>query len=218
MTWLGFRAAASKVVFNFTTEVNGLPTTLSGTPALSVYKDSTTESTSGITLTVDYDSRTGMNHVVIDTSADGTFYAAGNDFSVVITTGTLGGVSQVGVVVGHFSIPGSSGSVEAAVNVGQIDSNSTAATNLHHSAQAIARGTVTTGATTTSVPTSAFTPAGAAANQFAGRTILFDADTATAALQGQAASITASTNAATPTLTVSALTTAPASGDTFSVL
>ena len=46
-----------------------------GTPALSVYKNSTTESTSGITLAVDYDSRTGMHHVVIDTSSDGTFYA-----------------------------------------------------------------------------------------------------------------------------------------------
>lgn len=81
----------------------------------------------------------------------------------------------------------------------------------------VGRGTVTTGSSTTSVTTSAFTPAGAAADQFKGRTIIFDSDTATAALRGQATDITASTNAAAPTFTVSALTTAPSSGDTFCV-
>lgn len=106
MTYYGDYAPASSVVFNFNTAsfADGSPITLGGTPALSVYKNSTTESTTGITLTVDYDSRTGMHHVVIDTSADGTFYAAGNDFAVVITTGTVGGTSVVGRVVGNFSL------------------------------------------------------------------------------------------------------------------
>jgi hypothetical protein len=90
--------------------------------------------------------------------------------------------------------------------------------NLQFTVTAIGRGTCTTGSSTTSVHTSAFSPAGAVANQFAGRVILFDKTTATAALQGQVATISASTNAATPTLTVSALTTIPASGDTFSVI
>lgn len=106
MSYRGDYAPASTVVFNFNTASfsDGSPITLAGTPALSVYKNSTTESTTGITLTVDYDSRTGMHHVVIDTSADGTFYAAGNDFDVVITTGTVGGTSVVGRVVGGFSL------------------------------------------------------------------------------------------------------------------
>lgn len=95
------------LTFKFTTRSfsTGAPATLSGTPALSVYKaGSTTESTAGVTLTADYDSRTGMNNVVIDTSADGTFYSTATDFDIVITTGTVGGVSVVGEVVGHFSI------------------------------------------------------------------------------------------------------------------
>ncbi len=45
-----------------------------------------------------------MVSVKIDTSADGTFYAAAHDFSVVITTGTADSVSIVGEVVGYFSI------------------------------------------------------------------------------------------------------------------
>jgi hypothetical protein len=82
----------------------------------------------------------------------------------------------------------------------------------------VVRGTSDAGATTTSIPTSAFSPAGGATDQFKGRIVVFDNDTATAALRGQATDITGSSNAATPTLTVTALTTAPASGDTFSVL
>lgn len=93
--------------FKFTTVAasTGVPTQLAGTPAISVYQtNSTTQSTTGVTLTVDFDSVTGMNHVRIDTSADGTFYAAGRDFQVVITTGTVGGSSVVGYVVAEFSI------------------------------------------------------------------------------------------------------------------
>jgi hypothetical protein len=93
------------VVIRFNShKADGTPATLSGTPAISVYKNSTTESTSGVTLTVDYDSRTGLNHVAVDTSADGTFYAAGNDFDLVITAGTVDSISVVGTVVGGFSL------------------------------------------------------------------------------------------------------------------
>ena len=63
---------------------------LAGSPALSVYKDnSVTQSTTGVTLTADFDSVTGLNHFAIDTSADGTFYSAGSFFDIVITTGTV---------------------------------------------------------------------------------------------------------------------------------
>ena len=72
----------------------GATYTLAGTPALSVYKDnSTAQSTTGVTLTADFDSVTGLNHFAIDTSADDTFYAAGSFFDVVITTGTVDSVS-----------------------------------------------------------------------------------------------------------------------------
>src|SRR5689334_20566702 len=98
--WLGEFDAGSTVDFKFTTRgTTGAPTTLSGTPAVSVYKsNSTTESTSGVTLTTDFDSRTGLNHVRVDLSSDGTFYATASDFQVVITAGTVGGTSVVGEV------------------------------------------------------------------------------------------------------------------------
>lgn len=83
----------------------GAPFTLAGTPALSVYKDnSVTQSTAGVTLTVDFDAVTGLHHFTIDTSADGAFYAAGSFFDVVITAGTVDSVSAVGTVVGRFTL------------------------------------------------------------------------------------------------------------------
>lgn len=106
MNYLGDLSPGETLDFKFTTVgVTGAPTTLAGTPVVSCYKsNSTTETTTGVTLTVDFDSRTGMHHVRIDTSADGTFFAAGNDFDVVITTGTVGGTSVVGYIIGHFSL------------------------------------------------------------------------------------------------------------------
>lgn len=78
---------------------------LAGTPALSVYKDnSTTQSTSGVTLTASFDSVTGLNHFAIDTSTDGTFYSAGSFFDIVVTAGTVDSVSVVGSVVASFTI------------------------------------------------------------------------------------------------------------------
>lgn len=91
--------------FKFSThKADGTPIALAGTPAVSVYKaNGTTQSTAGITLSVDFDSVTGLNNVLIDLSAD-AFYAVGNDYSVVITTGTVNSVSVVGTVLAHFSI------------------------------------------------------------------------------------------------------------------
>lgn len=106
MSYLGDVNPGDILDLKFTTVgLTGAPTTLAGTPAVSVYKDnSTTQSTSGVTLTVDFDAVTGMHNVRIDTSADGTFYASGSNFAIVITTGTVGGTSVVGYVVGMFSI------------------------------------------------------------------------------------------------------------------
>ena len=107
MAHLGDFDASAVIYGKFTTyrPSTGAPFTLGGTPALSVYKDnSTTQSTTGVTLTVDFDSVTGLHHFAIDTSADGTFYAAGSFFDIVITTGTVDSVSVVGSVVASFTI------------------------------------------------------------------------------------------------------------------
>ncbi len=103
--YLGDFREDDTLFFAFTTRsfTTGAPTQLAGTPALSVYKDADdTQSTTGITLAVDDDSITGWNRVTIDTSD--AFYTVATDFMVVITTGTVGGVSVVGETVAHFSI------------------------------------------------------------------------------------------------------------------
>ena len=107
MSFIGDYAAGDTLDFKFTTRrfSTGAPHQLAGTPSLAVYKsNSTTQSTSGITLTVDFDSVTGQNHVRIDTTADGTFYANGSQFDVVIAAGTVDSVSVVGEVVGRFTL------------------------------------------------------------------------------------------------------------------
>lgn len=204
MSDLGNHIAGKTIMLQFSTSVNGIMTTLAGSPAISVYKNSTTESTTGVTLTVDYDGRTGMHHVAIDTSADATFYAAENDFSVVITSGTLAGQDLTGSVVGSFSLSNQTKILDASTG-------------------AMARGTVTTGASTTSVPTSALiignaAATGVVADQFKGRVVLFDGNTTTAGLRGAAAAISASSASNTPTLTVGTLPATPASGDTFTII
>lgn len=83
----------------------------------------------------------------------------------------------------------------------------------------VGRGTVSaTSPSTTSFTASAMSPSGAVADQFKGRILIFDNATTTAALRGQATDITANTSAALPVFTYTALTTAPASGDTFSIV
>lgn len=104
--YIGDFFPAVTVYHKFNTQSTvGVPTTLSGTPVIKIYKDaSTTESTSGVSLTADFDSITGLNHVSIDTSTDATFYATGHDFQIVVTTGTVSGQSVAGTVVGRFSL------------------------------------------------------------------------------------------------------------------
>jgi hypothetical protein len=106
MMYLGdYKEDLDNVDFTFNTHsLAGVPTTLSGTPVISCYKgNSVSQETTGITLTVDFDGVTGLNHVRVDLSAH-AFYAPGIDYFLVITTGTVDGVSVVGVPVAHFSI------------------------------------------------------------------------------------------------------------------
>ena len=95
--------------FTFTTRTDATdtPAVLAGSPVISVYKGSATgtEKTSAeayITLDIDFDGKVGLNHVLIDLSAD-AFFVVAEDYYVVITTGTVG-TSRVGTVVAHFSI------------------------------------------------------------------------------------------------------------------
>lgn len=110
--YLGDFAPATTAICGYYTTYNpstGAPFTLAGSPVISVYKtgdgtNSATESTTGVTHAEDFDSRTGYNRVCVDTSADGTFYSAGAQFSVAITAGTVNSVSVVGSEVKSFSL------------------------------------------------------------------------------------------------------------------
>lgn len=104
-SFLGDYAEDATIDFTFhTTDTSAVPATLAGTPVVSVYKaNGATESTAGVTLTVDFDGKTGLNQVRVDLSAD-AFYSVTNDYSVVITTGTVDSVSVVGATLKTFSI------------------------------------------------------------------------------------------------------------------
>ena len=96
-----------------------------------------------------------------------------------------------------------------------IDGSTDAAGRLQKSAEGIVFCTVGAASTTTSIVTSAMDPAAAVTDQFKGRIVTFKRDTTTANLRGQSTDITASTSGGV--LTVTALTTAPVSGDTFTI-
>lgn len=100
----------------FTTRAfaTGVPTVLAGTPVVSAYEDAgLTQITAGITLGVSHDSVVGLNMLtIVATGANG--YEAGKDYHMVITTGTVGGVSVVGEMVGHFSLSRSAAAVDLA--------------------------------------------------------------------------------------------------------
>jgi hypothetical protein len=85
-----------------------VPFILAGGPVISVYKDDAigTEKTSAesyIGLAVDFDSKTGLNHVFLDL-AGSAFFEAGADYQVVMTTGTVSGNSVVGETLFNFTV------------------------------------------------------------------------------------------------------------------
>lgn len=83
---------------------------------------------------------------------------------------------------------------------------------------AIAGGIATTGGSTTSVPTSAFSFTAGNVDQLNGRILIFDVDTTTASLRGSGSTIDAHTSGATPTFTLhDALKATPAAGDRFHI-
>ena len=115
MQYLGDITSGTTIRGSFNTRTAaGVPITLGGTPVLSVYKDAgTTETTTGVTLTLDFDSRTG-HHVFSIVTSD-AFYSTGSDYRVVITTGTVDGTSVVGTEVGSFSVQNRTSLVASAI-------------------------------------------------------------------------------------------------------
>lgn len=82
----------------------GQPVALSAGSVAVYAASSAAENTSAVTLTANFDGRTGLNHVRIATSAASTFYVPGQVYHVVITGGSVEGVPAAGYVVGHFDM------------------------------------------------------------------------------------------------------------------
>jgi hypothetical protein len=128
-----------------TVDVGGAPITLSGSPAVKVFKmGNSTPVTTGVTLDVDYGGITGLNHVAITTTD--AFYAAGNDFAAIISAGTVDSVSVVGQELFDFSIQnrcvasvsGAVGSVTANVNAAVVSIGANCITAASIAADALA--------------------------------------------------------------------------------
>ncbi len=104
------------IYLNFTTRSfsTGVPTALGGSPALSVLEsNNATPITAGVSVQTDRASVTGLNQAtIVATAANG--YEAGKSYAVYISTGTVGGVSVVGEVVGQFTIQASAAAVDLA--------------------------------------------------------------------------------------------------------
>ena len=78
------------------------PADMAGSPAFAVYKRGDAgEVTDGLTVTLPYDSKTGLIDFELDTGADEDFYAFGH-FQVVCTAGTVNSVSHIGAVAASF--------------------------------------------------------------------------------------------------------------------
>lgn len=162
-----------------------------------------------------------------------TLDAAGVRTAVGLATGNLD--TQLGTLATASALATVAGYVDTEVaaikaktdsltftEAGKVDANllsiggdTTAAAAFKRAVLGNTTGTIGTGSSTTSLVTSSLTPAASVADQFKGRIVTFAQDTTTAALRGQATDITASTDAGV--LTVTALTTAPVSGDTFAI-
>lgn len=102
MRYLGDFIRGQTVRFHFNSQTaDGASATFTGT-TVSVYKDgSATQSTTGVTLTKDFDSLTGIH--LVEVALSDAFYADGSDFSVVLAGATVDG-QTVNAVLASFSI------------------------------------------------------------------------------------------------------------------
>lgn len=100
---LGDYKKGTPVIMPFTTvNGSGAPTVLTSGTVVIYKNSSTTPETGAETLSIDFHTIVGLNHVSIDTS--GSFFTRRSDYWAVITVGTVDGVSVVGYIPGYFSI------------------------------------------------------------------------------------------------------------------
>lgn len=165
MLQLGDYAEDATIDFKFnTSKANGTPIGLGGTVTVEVYYDNnTTELSTGLTLTQDFDGVVGCHHIRLDLSASAT-YAVGKDYQIVLTSGTVDGTSQAGRVLAVFSIE------KATADIRQIDGSNVAAANLRLSSLAVATGQVVDDVSNTDTTFKVDTTLGAKGTDYFGNT------------------------------------------------
>lgn len=103
--YLGNFLLNSTIDFKFTSRqfATGIPSTIAS-PVVSIFTtNSTVASTAGVTVTTNFASIVGLNHVrILATSTNG--FTSGKDMMAVLTSGSIDGVSVIGEVVRDFSI------------------------------------------------------------------------------------------------------------------
>jgi hypothetical protein len=174
----------------------------------------------------------GTNAATTVTTALTTTFTGNLTGSVASVTGAVGSVTgAVGSVTGltaatvHSDLDDIQARLPAALTSDgnikadtlRVNGSALAAARMQRAGASMVLGTCAALGTTTSVIASALAPTSAVNDQFNGRIIIFADDTTTTALRGQATDITDYVHA-TLTFTVTALTTAPQSGDTFVVV
>lgn len=103
--YYGDFTAGSVVRIKFNTlDQSLIPTAPSVGLAFAVYKNSTTESTAGLSLSTAYDGLAGFHMLTINTAADTAFYVAGQDYDIVFTAGTVDGKDLTRVKLKTFSL------------------------------------------------------------------------------------------------------------------
>lgn len=106
MPYVGDYNLSTTFHHRFTTvNASGVPTTLGNTPSAEYYVDGgTTAFTAGLTLTADFNSRTGLNSLAVLCTSSATGITSGINVSVQIAAGTVSAVSLVGYPIIEYSI------------------------------------------------------------------------------------------------------------------
>jgi len=211
---LGNHAAGSVLDFIWNTYLASGSYTRSTNGTIRIYKgNSITEladgdANDGITDTEDFDGVTGMHHCRIDTAANPTFYAAGNDFNVVVV-GTVVNGYTFNLCIARFSLEKGFNKVD----VVKIDGLPAAATKLKTAlgteiTGAAAAGTLSTTQMTTNV-------AETMADRLNGRSLTFTSGVLTAV-----ATVIQNCEVVGDKLklTYTAVPTAPTAGDEFIIV
>ena len=107
------------IYWAFTTRAfaTGVPTALAGSPTLEIYENDSTspivEGASKLVLTQNLASINGFNLATI-TATTGNGFEAGKTYHIIVKTGTVGGTSVVGEVVGRFTLQAEAAAVDLA--------------------------------------------------------------------------------------------------------